>query len=265
MSRLDTLLRIKATTRLLPEARPYRVSPQGAKEAVLLLHGFTGIPRELAKVGDALAAAGYAVYAPRYPGHGTDRADFYSTRAEDWLRAAIDAYLELAAEYERVSVLGHSMGGLIATIVAASFNAPRLILLAPAFKLTRQGGINLSPVLKVFKPAIARKRVNEETDPVRRALFEDYWKDDLIAQAAQLLRLQKAARRDLLRVHAKVLVLTGEKDDVVPASVAPYLAKNAIGAASFEAKAIGGGGHGFPSEAGSDETASLVAGWMGRS
>jgi carboxylesterase len=264
MAKLNKLLSIKATTRLLPEARPYRVSPQGAKEAVLLLHGFTGFPRELSKVGDALAAEGYAVYAPRYPGHGTDRADFYSTSAEDWLRRAIDAYLELASEYERVSVLGHSMGGLIATIVAASFNAPRLILLAPAFKLARQGGVNLSPLISVFKPVVRRKRINEETDPARKALFEDYWKDDLIKQAAQLLRLQKAARRDLVRVHAKVLVLTGEKDETVPSSVATYLAKQAIGAASFEAKSIAGGGHGFPCETGSDEALRLVVDWMKR-
>jgi carboxylesterase len=264
MSKMKRLLETKATTRLLPEARPYRVDPQGAKEAVLLLHGYTGIPRELSKVGDALAAQGYACYAPRYPGHGTDRADFLSTDAEDWLRRAIDAYLDLRSEYEVVHVLGHSMGGLVATIVAATFNAPRLVLLAPAFKVARQAGTVFSPLVSVFAPVIRKNRKNEETDSARRQLFEDYWSDDLVAGVAQLRLLQKAANRDLLRLHSKILVLLGEKDDVVPSSVGPYLEKRVIGAASYELKAIAGGGHSFPIYEGSDEAVKLVAEWMRR-
>jgi carboxylesterase len=264
MAKFKRLLETKATTRLLPEARSYRVDPQGAKEAVLLLHGFTGIPRELSKVGDALATQDYACYAPRYPGHGTDRADFLSTGAEDWLRRAIDAYLDLRSEYETVHVLGHSMGGLIATIVAATFNAPRLILLAPAFKVARQTGTNFSPFFSFFTPVKRKNRKNQETDPVRRQLFEDYWSDDLVAGVAQLRFLQKAASRDLLRIHSKILLVMGGKDDVVPASVGPYIEKRALGAASFESRVISDGGHSFPTYEGSDETARIIVDWMGR-
>jgi alpha-beta hydrolase superfamily lysophospholipase len=103
-----------AGTRLLHASLPFRIDPPGAKEAVLLLHGFTGQPWELSDVGKLLAGSGFAVYAPRYPGHGTRRVDFLATRAEDWARRAIDAYLELRADYRTVHVLGHSMGGLIA-------------------------------------------------------------------------------------------------------------------------------------------------------
>ena len=105
MSKLDRLFRTRAVTRLLPEARPFRKDPAGAKEAVLLLHGFTGIPRELSIVGDSLAEAGFACLAPRYPGHGTDRADFLATGAEDWVRRAFDSYLDLRSEYETVTCL----------------------------------------------------------------------------------------------------------------------------------------------------------------
>jgi carboxylesterase len=263
MRKFRRLLETKATTRLLLEARPYRVDPSGAKEAVLLLHGFTGFPRELAKMGDALVNQGYACFAPRYPGHGTDRDDFMNTGAEDWLRRAIDSYLDLRSEYETVHVLGHSMGSLMATIVAAAFNAPRLILLAPAFKLKNRSAF-LSSLVAPFFPVIKRKRPNPETDQLRKQLFDDYWKDDLVAQVVQLRRLQKAAGKDIVRVHSKVLLLVGEKDDVVPASIATYVEKRAIGAASFESKAIAGAGHGFPCDEGSDEAARLVVDWIRR-
>jgi carboxylesterase len=262
MSRFDLLLKTKAATRLVPEARPYRVDPKGAKEAVLLLHGFTGIPRELSIVGASLAEAGCACLAPRYPGHGTDRADFSATGAEDWLRRAVDSYLDLASEYETVHVLGHSMGGLIATIVAAAFNAEKLVLLAPAFKAGAR--VSLAPLVAAFRPVIRRRRANEETDPARRLLFPEYWADDLVAGEAQLRRLQKAARRALGRLHSKVLVVVGSKDGVVPASVARLVEREAMGVASFESKTMEGAGHLFPFDARSAEAAGLVREWFER-
>jgi carboxylesterase len=261
MSKLDRLLQTKATTRLVPEARPYRVEPRGAKEAVLLLHGFTGIPHELSIIGSSLAEAGYACLAPRYPGHGTDRADFLATGAEDWLRRALDSYLDLRSEYENVHVLGHSMGGLIATIVAATFNAPKLVLLAPAFKIGGSG-LALSSFIAPFRPVIRRNRPNEETDPARRQLFADYWADDLVSGVVQLKLLLKAARRDLERVHSKLLVVVGTKDETVPASVALLVEKRAMGAASFESKSIAGAGHLFPFDAYSAQAALIVREWM---
>lgn len=265
MSKLDGLFRIKAITRLVPEARPFRMDPAGAKEAVLLLHGFTGIPRELLIVGAALAEAGYAVLAPRYPGHGTDRVDFLSTGAEDWLRRAIDSYLDLRAEYGTVHVLGHSMGGLIATTVAAAFNAPKLVLLAPAFKISR-AGLGLTPLIALFAPVIRKNRplLDSETDPARRALFADYWADDMPAGLVHLERLRRQARRDLLRLHSKLLVIVGASDDVVPASVAGFVEERARGALTFESKSLAGAGHLFPFDANGAETARIVREWMSK-
>ncbi len=265
MSKLDRLFQTKAITRLVPEARPFRTDPAGAKEAVLLLHGFTGIPRELSIVGASLAEAGYAVLAPRYPGHGTDRADFMATGAEDWVRRAIDSYLDLRADYESVHVLGHSMGGLIATIVAVTFNAPRLVLLAPAFTF-HNAAVALSPLVAVFTPVLKKKRPlpESETDPVRRQLFADYWADDLVAGVAQLRRILKEARKDLARLHSRVLLLAGGADETVPASVARYVEQRARGAASFESKVLAGAGHLFPFDERAAEASALVTGWMAK-
>lgn len=265
MSRLDRLFGTKATTRLEPEARPFRRDPPGAKEAVLLLHGFTGIPRELSALGAVLAESGYAVFAPRYPGHGTDRADFLASSAVDWVRRAVDSYLELRSEYETVHVAGHSMGGLIATIVAATFNAPRLILLAPAFK-TKGVSLALAPFVAPFFPVIRKNRAlpEGEKDPVRMRMFSEYWADDLVAGAAQLNHIKREACRDLARIHSKVLVIVGEADGTVPASVAGYIEGKARGAASFEARKLAGAGHLFPFDERAAESSAIVREWMAR-
>src|ERR1700751_2694882 len=43
----------------------------GDRGACLPIHGFTGPPRGLRPLGDALPRGGIAVEAPRLPGHGT--------------------------------------------------------------------------------------------------------------------------------------------------------------------------------------------------
>jgi carboxylesterase len=265
MAKLEKLLRTKASTRVIYEARPFRIDPPGAREAVLLLHGFTGIPSELSIVGTALAETGFAILGPRYPGHGTDRADFLASDAEDWLRCAIDSYLDLRADYDTVHVLGHSMGGLIATAVATIFDAPKLVLLAPAFELSQ--GFGLARLLGRFKPVIRRGRPLPETeasDPARRKLHADYWADDLLAGKIELARLFDACRHDLPRLRSKVLVIVGEADDVVPPIVADYIKGRARNVASFEARTIVNGGHLFPFDAHSAETATIVKAWFSK-
>jgi carboxylesterase len=266
LGRLERIVGSCSAARLIPEAAPYERLVHGSRESFLLLHGFTGIPRELSQIGDALAGAGYTVYCPRYPGHGTDRADFSTTRAEDWLRRAMDAYLELKARSEKVYVLGHSMGGLIATIAASAFESERLVLLAPAFQLFNKA-MPLTPLMAPFAPVIKRGYPISEADradPVRSALFPDYWADDLVAQAAQLRRLQKLAIKGLPALRARVLVLLGEVDDVVPPSVSELIRDKATNVASFASAAIAGGGHVFPFGEHSGETAAAILDWLGK-
>jgi len=78
-------------------------------------------------------------------------------------------------------------------------------------------------------PVMYKRRPNTEIDHMRRQLFADYWADDLVSGAAQLLRLQKAVRRDLPRIRSKMLVVVGSEDATVPLSVAPYIERRALG------------------------------------
>jgi carboxylesterase len=257
------MLDAASKARLIGSSRPYRLDPPGAKEAVLLLHGFTGQPYELRGIADALAGAGYAVMGPRYPGHGSCRADFMATRAEDWLRRAIDAWLELRADYGSVHLVGHSMGGLIAASLASRLPCPRLVLLAPAFQ-PLNAFLPLTPLVAPFCPVIRRGRGPgpEDRDPGRIEQLREYGSDDLVAGAAQLERLVRSSRRALPRVTSRILVVSGSEDDSVSPAVGDYVAKAAVKAASVELVRLEGAGHLFPFDGRSEETAGLVRDWM---
>ena len=91
----------------------------GGPYGVLLLHGFTGMPPEMALLGEALHRAGHTVLCPRLAGHGTTPEDMEHTDAEDWYDSAMDGYALLTGLTKRIAVIGHSMGALLALRLAA--------------------------------------------------------------------------------------------------------------------------------------------------
>ena len=50
--------------------KPFTI--ESGKRAVLLLHGFTGNPNDVKRLGRYLAERNYTVHAPLYKGHGLD-------------------------------------------------------------------------------------------------------------------------------------------------------------------------------------------------
>ncbi len=85
----------------------------------LVLHGFTGSTQSMRPLASALAAAGFSVEMPRLPGHGTTVEDMMTTGWNEWATCALDAYDELATRFQRVVVVGLSMGGTLTAWVAA--------------------------------------------------------------------------------------------------------------------------------------------------
>jgi len=268
MSQLESLLRIdrKEAQAFIPlaDALPLEIHPEGASEAFLLLHGFSGYPGELATLALTLAEAGYAVHAPRFPGHGTCRRDFLGTSAEDWTRCAYDSYMNLRARYPRVHVLGHSMGALLASAVAISFEAPRLVLLAPAFELSIRL-ISFTRIAAPFIKVIRSGRPPSEFDrsiPARQRLQAEYWSDVLVGPAAEMERLRRRCRAELKRLRSDTLIIAGDSDRTIPVSVIEYIRASAPEIRSLKTHLIKGAAHVFPFNEHASETAALVLAWM---
>ena len=85
---------------------------------LLLVHGFTGAKEDFADHADRLAADGWHVVAPDLRGHGgsghPEGEDAYSLRT---FAADLVALVETLG-WPRFTLLGHSMGGMVAQVVA---------------------------------------------------------------------------------------------------------------------------------------------------
>ena len=90
-----------------PDNLPFMLFPEGAKTAVLLVHGFTATPWEMRPLGETLAASGIASLAVCLPGHGTSPEDLSGRRWEEWLEAVDEGYQLLGRDFQSVYGMGH--------------------------------------------------------------------------------------------------------------------------------------------------------------
>lgn len=105
---------------------------------VLLLHGFTASPQEFEYLIKILQLENIPYISPMIPGFGLNStAELKSARYQDWFRVALAYYDELAVIADKVSVMGHSMGAILATFIAQHRSVHKLILSAPGIFLSK--------------------------------------------------------------------------------------------------------------------------------
>jgi esterase/lipase len=105
---------------------------QGSDHGVLLLHGYGDTPAAYYHVLQGLRDHNIPYYVPLISGHGLkSRASMKGVQPQYWVNDALDAYDILKSQYERVSVVGHSNGGCLASIVASHREVEHLVLVAP--------------------------------------------------------------------------------------------------------------------------------------
>jgi esterase/lipase len=210
---------------VLPGAEPFAHlggdGPDG-RTGVLLVHGFTGNPSSMRPWGEHLAAEGFAVSAPRLPGHGTTWQDCNTTSEEDWLGEVHRAFDDLAEECDHVVVAGLSMGGTLAIRFAEQRPADLagLVLVNPSLMTLRRDA-KLIPLLARLTPSWAPIGNDIKKPGVEELAYPKLPTRAMVA----LRRLWAVTRADLAKITAPVIVFRSVEDHVVePASTEALLA-----------------------------------------
>lgn len=210
-----------------PVTISYLIAGDAAKPRLILIHGTPG-----SAVGwaDLLAdpPPGFEVVALDRPGFGDSGPEGAMTTLEH----QADAVAALLPPDRASILLGHSLGGPVAALVAARRpeRVRALILLAGS----------LDPAMEEVHPL---QRVGAWA-PIRALLPR------MIRNAnAELLDLKpqlEALRAELPLVRCPVLIVHGTEDDLVPFSNAAYSAANLTGACRVETIVLEGADHFLP-------------------
>lgn len=106
-----------------------------SRECWLLIHGYRGYPGELVRPAEDLYDSGFDVYVPRIPGHGTCGDDFIDSCGDDWVGIIMNAIDDLKTRYDKVNLLGHSMGTAIAAVLGCGDpDVGKIIYVCPSFE-----------------------------------------------------------------------------------------------------------------------------------
>lgn len=236
------------------------------KPPIVLIHGACSQPAHFEAWREVFTNAGHDCHVPALPGHAPpDRAVLRTTGFGDDL----DAMRGVVAGLGRKPVIiGHSMGGLIARMLAAEGLAAAAVLIAPLPGGRIPAPVGALPFYAAVAPfVLAGRPFRPWRGAVRHLALHALPRDEQDAVAAGFVPESGRAYRDLLFGRARVkrravrcplLVVHGERDRLIPLAVAEGIA----GKHGADFAVIAGAGHWLIAPSLADRVAGEVLGWL---
>lgn len=188
------------------------------RKAILIIHGFAGGTYDIESLANSLEfEPGFDVYTFTLPGHDNIKG---KVSYKEWVKSA-ENMMEMLIKYgyKNIYVIGHSMGGVIATYIASKYKqVKKLVLAAPAFHYLKCKGNDLE-VLESLK--------------VSKDIIKEYKADTLLTKLISLPRNAIVEFVKLVRelydtpenITIPTLIIEGKKDSVVPRTSTEYVFK----------------------------------------
>jgi carboxylesterase len=202
--------------------------------ACLLIHGLNGGPHDFEDVAEHLTECGVPCESLLLPGHMVAAHEARHFTWDDWTAAAHAAFDQMAHSFDRVIIVGHSMGGALALRVAA-----RDVRVAGVVTLCAPAELHagLVPIVGLGRFVVPYLPIVREdiSDPgVRRSYRRrkvSQWVS--LAPMYTLLRALPELRGELPYVRCPALILAARNDHVVPVRDGRYI-YDRIGSTSKE-------------------------------
>jgi len=177
----------------------------------LLIHGYTGGPYEIEPLADYIKThTNWQVEIPTLEGHGREL-HLKDVSYEVWIEDALRAYEKLQEGCETIYVIGFSMGGMIASYIAANYKVDKLVLLAPARKF-----ISVKYISYYFGELIADSVRGELKENDRYLHYKDKVGEIPFTANLEFIKLVNFTKPHLKDINVPVFIVQGKMDGMVP-------------------------------------------------
>lgn len=188
--------------------------------AVLIIHGFAGGTYDEEDLANYLELNRFLdVFQFTLPGH---KKNLSTVEYTEWIDYSEEKLKWLISKgYKRIYLIGHSLGGVIATYLATKYKeVKKLVLAAPAFQYldSVEGKVHIKNSIKLAPQ-----------------LFKTYGGGEMVSRFLKLSLKSTKEFTNLIKeyyecpkkIKCPLLLLHGNKDDVVPISSSQYVYDNA--------------------------------------
>ena len=189
----------------------------GSTVGCLLIHGFTGTPKEMRWLGEYLAGQGLSVLGLRLTGHATHPRDMIRSRWTDWIASVEDGYHLLRGTAEHIYLIGLSMGGALSLLMSTRLNVKGVVAISTPAQLPNDWRLHIVGLLAGIWPYMSKSNDAPDSgwfDIEARKAHVSYPRNPLrsIAELNKLLREMRAA---LPEVRVPVLLIHSRDDESV--------------------------------------------------
>jgi carboxylesterase len=182
----------------------------GGSVGCLLVHGFTGAPREMLDLGRHLAKQGHTVLGVRLFAHGTQIDDMLRARWRDWLASVEDGFHLLNSHCDRIVIMGLSMGGMLSLIFASRFPISGVVAMSTPYAMPADWRLRFIRFFSLFIKRVA-KGESDWVDPTAEETHFDYpyYPTSSVAELRDLIAVLQSA---LPHITVPTLVIHSEND-----------------------------------------------------
>ncbi len=229
---------------IIPAAEPFFFPGERSNPGCLLIHGFTGTPKEMRGFGEHLAGQGYTAMGVRLAGHATHPGDMIRSTYRDWMTSVEDGYRYLSGMTKNVYLVGLSMGGALSLLMSTKLDVKGVVAISTPAAMPKDYPLWLIRFVAYFRPFLSKSK-----DPPGTGWFDrEVWKDHVsyprnpTRSVGELKLLLNEMRQELPRVDVPVFLIHSRDDTyVLPQNMDHIHA--ALGARDKEMLWIKGSGH----------------------
>jgi carboxylesterase len=200
--------------RIIPTAEPFFFLGDPSKPACLLIHGFTGTPKEMRWMGEYLNQRGYTCLGIRLAGHATQPEDMIRSQYTDWVASVEDGYHLLCSITDTIYLVGLSMGGILALLMSTQLKVKGVIGMSTPHELPRDYPIWFLQAASKF----IKFRLKSREKPGSGWFDKDAYKEHIsyprnpVRPTAELKKLILEMRAALPKVNIPVLLMHSKND-----------------------------------------------------
>ncbi|KAA0023070.1 alpha/beta hydrolase [Antrihabitans cavernicola] len=246
-----------------------------ATAVVILVHGIAEHSGRYQYVGERLAAAGYAVYAPDHHGHGLSEGHRANIGTMDGVADDVQRMMDCAIRRHPEAprfVLGHSLGGLIALyyVTRSQVAINGLVISAAAIDVPVVSGVQrvVGSLLSKVAPNAGALKLDSAGLSRDPAVIADYDSDQLnfrgkipVRTLTEGMHAIEQVQAGLPKLTVPLLILHGEDDPIVAVSGSRDIAKQA-GSDDVTLKVYPGLLHEILNEPEKDQVIGDIVGWL---